>query len=188
MERRNGHCRSGCLARSTAEGAALAAYGRSYVVPFRPTTRVGTVIVAGRSRPFRQVEGEARCGPVTFLQVVRGMPHGAAATASSRVGDDGIESPRGLSTFKPRCGGSVLGRPAWISTRVTVPWCACQLACNGAPAPFLDVMKTQYLRLHFRRDGHGALLVSDLRLYRRRNAMRSGQQHPHRWQRRNPRP
>jgi hypothetical protein len=65
-----------------------------------------------------------------------------------------------------------------------------QLACNGAPTPFLDVMKTQYLRLDFRRDGHSALLVSDRRVYRRRNAMRTrgGQRQPHQWQRHNPRP
>jgi hypothetical protein len=29
-----------------------------------------------------------------------------------------------------------------------------QLACDRAPAPFVDVMKTQYLRFHFTRDGH----------------------------------
>jgi hypothetical protein len=45
-------------------------------------------------------------------------------------------------------------------------------------APFLDVMKTQYLRLHFRRDDHGTLLVSDLRLYRRGNAMRAATSAP----------
>src|SRR5215469_725311 len=65
------------------------------------------------------------------------------------------------STFERRRGGSVLGRPAWASTRVTVPWCT--LTGDGADAPFLDVIIAQNLRLKLKRDGHGALLVSDRR-------------------------
>jgi hypothetical protein len=65
-----------------------------------------------------------------------------------------------------------------------------QLTRDGADAPFLDVIIAQNLRLKFKRNGHGALLVSDRPAYRRRNAMRTrgGQRHPHQWQRQNPRP
>ena len=67
-----------------------------------------------------------------------------------------------------------------------------QLTRDGADAPFLDMMIAQDLRLKLRRDGHGALLVSDRRPNRRRGRKvmrtRGGQRHPHQWQRHNPRP
>jgi len=148
----------------------------------------------GLGRPARTMTGDDMPEVIGTAAVAAFAHHGVeAAGGERRELLQGLEDKRqvwlDLRAAPRRIGSGQAGLGQHSRHRAMVH---VQLTRDGADAPFLDMMIAQDLRLKLRRDGHGALLVSDRRPNRRRGRKvmrtRGGQRHPHQWQRHNPRP